>query len=98
MSRLKADPGQILDSHTYTAPDYKNDDIEWVRYAYPGELVDLLPGIEVTDNSYSWIDEGGQVKSIFYLGGLPRFYNLNGAWYELRYDTVRKTVWDAEHA
>jgi hypothetical protein len=92
---LKAATDKIVLSNQFTAPDYKGDDVEWVTYAYPGEAIAMTPGVEVTDDSYTKPLEDGSMESRFFPG--KRFHKIEDVWYELLIDTVRKTVWDAEH-
>ena len=88
--------GTILESIEFSAPDYKGDEVNWVKYAYREDAVIVVdPGVEITNDSYTKILEDGQVQTIFY--SIQRFHQIGSGWYELNYDTVRKEVWDREN-
>ena len=62
---IKADLIDIIESEDFVAADYKGDSHNWVRYAYVADLVDIPPGVEITNDSYTKILEDGQVQTIF---------------------------------
>ncbi len=90
---LKCNKERIIDTKQFTAPDYKGDESEWVRYAFRKEDPIPIPaGVTVTDSAYTKILEDGKTQTIFY--GTSRFYKIEDDWYELEYDTVTKEEWD----
>ena len=94
---LADNKARIIDSRQFTGKDWKNEDMEFVEYAYyKEEILTVLAGTYLTEDAFHEIIETGHEIAHIIPGQLQRFHKEGDDWHEFRLATVEKTEWDQE--
>lgn len=86
---LEEDTARIIESEEFEAPDFKGDNITWVKFIYYHEDPISVPvGVTVTEESYSKTLPDGRQQTIFYQA--KKFHQIGDDWHEVEWATITK--------